>query len=383
MAFAKSVSGQSFPTEKKDTTIILLSDMQIQVEATQGLNDMYNFNFRRAEGQFRWLRNKYGWHPLPFLLLGMNEWWKIVPDISNKQYDEKFLAYMDTVIMKAERLYEYPQHRVEAAFFLSAAYGFMGRLYSEVERKNWTKATFVGKNALKYLEESKGKNDLSPELLFGDGLYNYFAEWIPENYALLKPVMLMFPKGDQELGLKQLREVSFNAFYTRTEAMIWLMRIYHNYENNNKDAFYIAEYLYETYPGNAYFQRYYARLLYSTGRYNECLEQSHDILSKIDSAKVGFEATSGRYAAFYAGHINQMRREYDEAEKYYLKTLEFARKIDATETGYYLYSLINLGVIEEKRGDKKKAKYWYKEAKKEAPRSHSAYKSAKQHLKEL
>lgn len=369
--------------QNTDSTIILLSNMQIQVEATQGMTDMYNFKFNRAAGQFRWLRNKYSWHPLPYFLLGLNEWWRIMPDLGNKSHDETFIAYMDTVIAISEKLYEKPQHKVEAAFFLSAAYGFMGRLYSDEERKNWSRATFVGKKALDYLDDSKGMHDLSPELLFGDGLYNYFAEWIPDEYPILKPVMMMFPDGDQELGLKQLKTVSFNAFYTRIEAMVWLMRILHNYENDNKGAFYISEYLFETYPNNAYFHRYYARLLYSTGRYTEAMRESYNIISRIDSAKTGYEATSGRYAAFYLGHINHMRRNLEESKKYYLKTIDYAREIDATDTGYYLYSLINLGRIYEEEGDKKTAKEYYKKAKKEASRSHPAYKSAKTRLKEL
>ncbi len=362
---------------------ILLSDMQVQVEATQGLNDMYNFKFRRAESQFLWLKSKYNDHPLPYFLLGLNEWWKIMPDMRSKDHDDRFLAYMDTVITISEKMYENPESKVEASFFLSAAYGFKGRLYSDEERKNWSKATYVGKKALDYLEDSKGKHDLSPELLFGDALYNYFSVWIPENYALLKPVMMMFPKGDKELGMKQLKEVSFNAFYTRTEAMIWLMRIEHNYENDNKGAFYIAEYLYKTYPDNAYFHRYYARLLYSTGEYSRALEESQKILDDIDNGKIGYEATSGRYAAFFAGHITQMRGDYGNSKIYYNKAIDYARQIEATESGYYLYSLINLGWIYQKEGNKKMAKQYYQKAKKEASRSHPAYDTAKERLREL
>lgn len=39
-----------------DTTIILLSDIAIQLECTQALNDLYNFKFDAAEEQFRYLK---------------------------------------------------------------------------------------------------------------------------------------------------------------------------------------------------------------------------------------------------------------------------------------------------------------------------------------
>src|SRR5690606_36585898 len=122
-----------------------------------------------------------------------------------------FLAYMDTTIMVAQNLYKkYPAYKIESAFFLAGAYGFKGRLYSDEERKNWRKAASAGKNALDYLEVCKAQEYLSPELLFGDGLYNYFSVWVKENYPSLRPILWFFPEGDKTLGLKQLKEVSYN-----------------------------------------------------------------------------------------------------------------------------------------------------------------------------
>src|SRR3989337_373595 len=101
------------------------------------------------------------WMPFLFLLLVGNF------SASSQSHDESFLAYMDTTIQVAERLYnEYPQYKAEASFFLAAAYGFKGRLYSDEERKNWRKAATVGKNALNYLEAGRGTHNLSPELVF-------------------------------------------------------------------------------------------------------------------------------------------------------------------------------------------------------------------------
>ncbi len=377
------VIGLTSKAQKSDTTIILINDMQVQIQATEGLNAMYNFKFGQARGQFLWLKTLYPNHPLPYFLLGLNEWWKIMPNVRNTDYDEIFLAYMDTVEIISKVMFEVPETKIEGAFFLSASYGFKGRLYSDEHRKNWSKATFAGKEALNYLEVSKGKDDLSPELLFGDALYNYFSNWIPENYPILRPVMLMFPEGDKELGLKQLRQVSFNAFYTRTEAMVWLVRILHNYENDLKGAFYVGEYLYKTYPDNAYFHRYYARLLYSSHRFREAQEESEAIIQFIKEGKVGYEATSGRYAGFYLGHIYQTQSNYTKSIEYYKMAMEFAESIDATETGYYLYSIINIGEVYEEMDDEDSAKEYYKLAKKEAPWSHPAYKEAKRRLKEL
>ena len=376
--------GSEGHAQAKDTTIILINNLEIQLETTQALDDLYNFKFEKAEVQFQALKKKYGWHPLPYFLIGLGEWWKIMPDTRVTQYDDKFLAYMDSSIMKADNLYEkYPEYKIEAAFFLAAAYGFKGRLYSDEERGNWRKAASNGKDALDYLEECKAKQDLSVELLFGDALYNYFSVWVPENYPMVRPLLWFFRKGDKALGLKQLKEVSYNAFYTRTEAMVWLMRILNSYENDQARAFQLADYLHKTYPDNPYFHRYYARMLYSRGMYVDLEKESKTIIARIDSSMAGYESTSGRYASFFLGQMYQTRKQLDDAKKYYLLAMKYSELNKATETGYYLYSMIALGEIAEKQGDKKLAKKYFNEVKKRTGRKDEAYKDAKRRLKEL
>src|SRR5688572_10268617 len=64
-----SIHLQAQNPQKKDTVIILLSDVRIQLECNQALNDLYNFKFDRAEAKFRDLKTEYGWHPLPYFLM--------------------------------------------------------------------------------------------------------------------------------------------------------------------------------------------------------------------------------------------------------------------------------------------------------------------------
>ncbi len=359
----------------------LLLDVDVQIDATQAVNDMYNFKFAQAEKQFRWIKQKYAWHPLPYFLLGLSEWWKIVPNIENKQYDRKFIAYMDTALVKADRMLEEDEDDPEAAFFMAAAYAFQSRLYSE--RHDWGKATVAGKNSLKYLELSKGHEDFSPELLLGDALYNYYAEWVPENYPLLRPVLMFFPDGDKQLGIKQLKTVANNAFYTRTEAQYFLMRILAEEGDKPEEAFYISEYLHTTFPDNAYFHRYYARMLYSRGRLQEAETEAKSILAKIDSSMAGYEATSGRYASFFLGQIYQMKGQLNAAEEAYLKSVAFSKQVGATDSGYYLYSLLSLGEIAQTKGEYDKAKDYYQQVKKDAKRKNRVHEKARENLKEL
>lgn len=368
-------------TPEDTTQVLLLEDINIQLEATQAINDMYNFKFDRAEMQFRWIKQKYPTHPLSYFLLALSEWWKINVNIENTQYDEKFEAYLDTAIQKAEILYTMPQFRIESAFFQAAGWAFKGRLYAE--RKKWGKAANAARNALNYLEEIKDKGYLSPELLFGDGLYNYFVEWIRDNYPMLKPIMAFFKKGDKELGIQQLETVARNAFYTRTEAQYYLLRILLYEENDIPGALQMSEYLRKTFPDNAYFHRYYARMLYQTAQFRSAEREALLILERIDSLQAGYEEISGRYAAFYLGQIYEQRRDFDKAKQYYQRAIDFAIAINAKESGYYLYSMIALAEIAVQEGDKELAESYLKEVRKNSKRKDASNKQARRLLKEL
>ncbi|MFY0599358.1 MAG: tol-pal system protein YbgF [Cyclobacteriaceae bacterium] len=358
----------------------LLENPYVQMEATEAINSMYNFQFDRSLRHFNYLKKQYAWHPLPYFMMGLNYWWRIVPDFKNEEFDEPFMAYMDSSIVLGERLYE-KYNKVEGAFFLAAAYAFKGRLYSD--RGEYTKAAFAGKDALKYLEECRGKEDLSPELLFGDALFNYYAEWVPENYPMLKPLMLMFPDGDKKLGIEQLKKVARNAFYTRTEAQYYLMRISYFEENDLSTALQTAEYLHETFPGNAYFHRFYARLLYQSGKYSKAIPVSMSILNRIDSMQVGYEYNSGRYASYFLGHIYELKKDYTAARKYLKLAKEYGEAAEATDKGYYIYSVLRLARIEEREGNYEEAKAYYTRVKKVTKRKEAANKEARAHLKNL
>lgn len=358
----------------------LLLDKGLQFRITDAVNSMYNFDFEQAERGFQVMRYTYPEHPLPYFLMGLSQWWKITVATENESYDALFLRYMDQTIEKAAKMLEEDPENKEAAFFLAGAYGFQGRLHSE--RKNWTSATFAGKNALKYLELSRGEEELNPELLLGDALFNYFSVWIPDNYPLLRPVMLLFPKGDQQLGLQQLEEVAENSFYARVEAQYFLFRLYASEEKQPFKALEITTYLHEKYPDNPYFHRFFARQLYAVGRGKEAMEVSLEILKRIEAGWTGYEANSGRYASFFAAQYFDRMGQEELARKHYLETVAFGDELNSQESGYYLFALLQLGKLAINQGDGAEARRFLDAVKANAKRRHPAHKEARILLKE-
>jgi hypothetical protein len=357
----------------------LLLDKGLQYRITKAINSMYNFDFATAERDFTVIMYQYPDHPLPDFLMGLGYWWRIEMNVDNTRYDKIFIQYLDRANAKAKKMLDQNPKNKEAAFFLAAGHGFQGRLYSE--RKSWTKATFAGKNALNYMEMSRGEQEFNPELLLGDALFNYFSVWIPENYPLLKPVLALFPKGNKKLGLAQLEKVASNAFYTRIEAQYFLFRLYGSEENRPEDALRIVEYLHEKFPNNPYFHRSYARYLYTTGKWTQAMQESFQILDRIDQKQFGYESTSGRFAAFYLGEYFFRVGNKAEAKKYYSKTILFGEESESQESGYYLFSLISLGKIATAEKNKPLARTYFNSVKKYAKRKHPAHQEARDFIK--
>lgn len=359
----------------------LMTSTKVQLEATRAIDNMYNFKFAEARKEFEWLKYRYPEHPLPSFLLGLNVWWEMQPNFEDTKNDAAFVAYMDASLALAEEMYRKDNNNLEAAFFESACHAFKGRLYAE--RGAWRKAAVEAKRSMQNLKLAKDDDAFSPEFMFGDALFNYYSVWIPENYKILRPVMALFPKGDKKQGIKRLRSVAFNAFYTRTEAQLYLASIYANEENMPNKAYNMYEYLSKTYPDNPYFERMYARICYRVGRLNEAEAVSLDILNKIERGMPGYESTAGRYASYFLGYIYHTPKKRDDAkaEKYFKLCLNFCEQNGATDAGYRLHSLSNLMNMSADKGDMVTAKQYAEQLKDSAPRDHETFAAAKAFLK--
>jgi hypothetical protein len=360
---------------KKKHHEVLLANRAIQIEATQAINNMYNFNYDAAERDFKWLTVKYPEHPIGFFLIGLNEWWKIVPDTKDESHDDKFIANMDRAIDLADDMLDDDDTDKEAAFFQAAAYAFKGRLHSE--RGNWIKAAWDGKQAMKYLEKCRGFGDFNPELAIGDGLYNYYSKWIPENYPSLKPMLVFFRKGVKNEGIKQLEYVSSNAFYTRMEAKYFLMQIY-SMENQHQKAYYMAAQMHIMYPDNSFFHRYAARTAFMLSKTEEAEKLAEELLNNVNLGKYGYESTAGRYAAYILGYINyNYRRDFTKAKEYFQKTIDFAMTNNSKDSGYFLGANVSLGKIASSEKDYPKALQYFMVVEKNADKKLDVYKEAK------
>ncbi|OJJ14642.1 hypothetical protein BKI52_42195 [marine bacterium AO1-C] len=364
----------------KDDKKPLLLDMQTQIDIAHAINAMYNFKFELAENSFEFFREKHPNHPMPYFLFGLSNYWKIMPNQEIKTHDEKFLYYMDKVTTLAKGMYRKNKKDIEASFFLSAGYGLKATFYAY--RKKWRKSLVDAKAALKYLRRGKKIQQMSPELLFGDAMYNYYTAQLRKEKPLLRPLLALFPKGNKQKGLEQLTKVAYNAFYTRTEAQYHLMEIYRYYEKNRAKALQFSQYLYKTFPDNPYFERSYASIAFTAGWYSELIQVSNSIMNKINAGKTGYEAISGRYASYFLGYTYRYRYpDKERAKDYFQLTVKYAEQSKSYESGYYQSALKELARMARDEKKFRLAKRYYRKVKKYAKRRSKRYKEAKAFLR--
>ncbi len=376
-----------------DSVKMLLTDPTIQLECTDAINALYNFEFSKADVQFNKLRRAYPNHPLPYFLMALTYWWRIKPGLdtereknltpSEKKNEDRFMAYLDSAIKYGDKMFDKDNKNIEAAFFLSGAYGFKGRLLGE--RKQFLKAANAGRNAIKYLEKCEERgSDFSPEFLFGDGLYNYYAAYLPDMKPSLKPILWFFKNGDKKLGIQQLETVVSEAFYTKTEGQVFLAEIYAN-EKQNAKSLEIMTYLYTNFPENPVFMRDYAKALYMSGRVSEAEPICQRVLAGIEAKREGFEETGGRYVCYFLGYLHRYRKaDPKTAIEYYKKSIEFAKKSENEKAGYAKAAILELAELAELFENKTEAIMYYETLKDlEDDKDSQNYKKAKEKLKKL
>ena len=360
----------------------LLLDKDIQLELDGAVQNLYNFKFDRADKQFHSLQRRYPKHPMAYFLLGLSTWWKMVPSgLTDTRYDQPFLAYLDTAQTRAEALYKADNHNYEACFFLAATAGMEARLHAE--RHNWRKATVTSRRALVYFEKSKEANGLSTEFLFGEGLFNYYAVWIGEEYKWLRPVLFFFPKGDRDRGLAQLRQVGKTAFYTGTEANFFLVTILNSDREKKADEAYpIARQLATQFPDNSRFQLDYAKLAFKLGKFEESEAASLSVLRKYAAGQVGYEAYSGRAATYMMGYLMQHKyHDLPQAKDYYQRCLAYSEQAGVAKQGYYIFAETALARLALKESDPATARRYYRAVLEHSDNGEDSYLEARDWLR--
>lgn len=328
----------------------------------EGIKQIYNIKFTEAEKTFRSVMADYPEHPASRFFLAMIDWWKILLDPDNESYDEIFFQKLEDVIYQCDQLLDKNPKDVDALFFKGGSIGFRGRL--RAFRESWLKAADDGREALPIVEEAASLDPNNMDVQLGFGIYNYYAEVIPNENPLIKPLMIFFPDGDKEKGIQQLKNTAFNGKFAKYEARYFLMTLYYRYENNATIADDYAKLLLDDFPDNPVFEKWRGRIAVRRGDYFLADSVFRSVLLKADRNYFGYNRPSSlREAAYYVGNNLKNNGQLDSAKIYFDKCITESKKIDkeGEESGFQVNAILYLARMAESLNKKDEAIKYYEE----------------------
>jgi tetratricopeptide (TPR) repeat protein len=265
-------------------------------------------------------------------------------------------------------------------FFKSGALGFRGRL--RANRGSWLKAALDGKDALPIVSRIQKVSKDNVDVLFGLGIYDYYAEAIPEQYPAVKPLAMMFPKGDKKRGIARLDSCIKFGHYAKVEAIYFLTQIYYVYEKDFNKAAEYAKLLHEKYPDNPFFYAYLGRCYAASGFWKEAETIYSDVWKKCTSGATHYNNRHLREAHYYIGLAMMNRKDLKDAFAHFNNAVNLSEKIDGKDaSAYRALSELRLGMICDAQGERTLATQHYKKVLelKEHQESHKKAKSYLQH----
>jgi tetratricopeptide (TPR) repeat protein len=312
--------------------------------AREGIDRVYNLEFEKAEESFRTLARLKPGHPAGPFFLAMVQWWRIMIDIDNQQYDKEFLTGLDRVVDLCDSLLAVNQNDVTAIFFKGGAIGFQGRL--KFHRNDYLGAANAGRKALPLVRDALALDPGNFDVLLGMGIYNYYAEVIPTEYPFLKPLILFIPPGDRRKGLEELTLASEKALYASVEASYFLLQIYYFYEKDYTRALAVARRLSTRYPNNMVFHRYLGRCFVAQNNWAAGDSVFGEIAARVHRGMPGYGPAVEREAEYYLGAAAMGRGAYDEALTHMYRCDELSRVLDLQEpSGFMTMANLKMGMI--------------------------------------
>jgi len=342
--------------------IVPLSAQQNRLDSliTSGIHQIYSIKFEEAESTFTTVKNNYPEHPAGNFFDAMIVWWRILLDLRSEVYDDILVDKLEVVIDQCDDILDEDPTNVDAIFFKGGSLGYRGRL--SALRKDWFDAAADGKDALPLVFLAYELDSTNTDVILGFGIYNYFAEVIPEVFPPVEPLMIFFPEGDREKGIEQLKFVGENGKYAKYEALYFLLTSYYSFEKNNNKALEYAKILNNEFPNNPRFESFRGRINVRMNNYKSAYKMFSSIISKYNLGYTGYTKKTKREAEYYSGDYYKRIDSLTLAETHFLNCDSLSQLVDIDEdSGFRVNSLLYLGELSDIKGEREIAIEYYEE----------------------
>lgn len=272
------------------------------------VDQIYDMRFKEAGISCNKINEKYPEHPVVFLLRGMMIYWEHYPLISGSSPGDNFEDQMYACIEKSRNFTQ----ENEAEYLLSSlcARGSLLAFYAGNNLNS--KVSSLGRSSYKYLRRSFEFTGIFPDFLFFTGLYNYYREAYPDAHPVYKPFFALFPRGNRENGMNQLRTAFRESIFLKAEAATFLSSNYKYFEDDFENASYFSRTIFREHQSNIVYRLNCIEDMLLTSRYDEAekLIESQDPDGINSYFKAQLKILRGVLEEKKYGNMNKAQQEY-------------------------------------------------------------------------
>ncbi|HVS00561.1 MAG TPA: tetratricopeptide repeat protein [Thermoanaerobaculia bacterium] len=307
----------AFPAEaraKRPAAPSILDDAAFRTEVQGGLDHLYAMDFAAAQTAFSHIEARYPGHPVGPFLRALVPWWTLLLDPEDPRHDKEFLAAMDEVIRRSEARLRRNPDDMDGLFFRTGASAFRARLHAF--RRDWFKAGKDGQSALRNLRKLQRRDPQNVDLLFGVGLFDYLVDVVPRQHKFLRPVAILFPKGDRKRGLEELHRAAREGQFVHTEAHYALFQVYMTFERDAGKALTEVSWLRKHHPENTLFKMAEGRVYARQNRWAEASLVFQEVAERQVAGEPGYSGALAQEALYWLARGEMESGRYEGALQY-------------------------------------------------------------------
>jgi hypothetical protein len=314
----------------------------------------YNFQFENANQVIKKLDNLYPGHPVVYLLRGMVSFWENYPLTAFSKARTSYEQDMRNCIELCDK----PHDKNNETEYLLANLCARGMLLLFFADNNLTDKVFpLATTTYRYIRKSFEYTSECSDFYFFTGLYNYYREAYPDAHPIYKALAFLFPKGDREKGLLEIKNASDFSLVLKAESSSFLSDIYINFENNYKMGYIISMQLHERYPHNVQYTAVYIKDLLLLKKYDE----AEQLINTIGNS-TGYGYFDSQLKIFKGIILEKKYHDFKQARQYYNKGAEEISLFDDYGNEFAAYAYFGLSRVTDDQKDTQLKKSYRKKA---------------------
>jgi len=350
------VIGFIFLLKPADSQISIYKNQQLLDSIEICVDYIYNYQFGEAQPLIRYIGEQSPKHPISTFLWGMLYYWQNFPLTPANVYSLSFVDSLERSVEISYGILEDDSENPEVNLLLLTGRSFLMMYYAD--NKIYRKAFEHIYPGYKLTMKSFYFREHLEEFNYYTGLFNYYREEYPKAHPMYKPLVYFLRDGNTEKGLEELYYTSQNCIFMDTEAYVFLIIIYLNYENNPLMAKKYAEELYNLKSNN----RYFLSRLIETKLMARDTTNIEGLLEKLFRVSENDQFTLS-LAYIYKGIFEEKyNQNYTIALYDYKKGLKLAEKYDSYLDSFKVYAYLGLSRIYELKQNHELAEEYFEKA---------------------